>query len=157
MLVDLNIHVPFRENGMIPKEQHVTARGVGIWGLNNVCMCIYIYGYIHTYIYIYTYIYIHIYLVNLNPKKYRDDGREPGYELVSVENLTLLLKTWIWSNFPLFATFCRISSTISKPHGGCVPRCQKLSCFKLLARQVRSKSDSHVRHLGLRVFTLGLD
>ena len=120
-----------------------------------VIFILYIYIYIHVCVNVNVNMYI--YLVNLYPKKNRDEGREPGYELNSAESLTLLLKTWIWSNFPLFDTFCRISSTISKPRGGCVPPCQKLSCFKLLARQVRSKSDSHMRHLGLRVVLLGLD
>ena len=47
--------------------------------------------------------YNRIYLANPYPKKNRDEGREPGYDLFSAENLTLLSKTWIWSNFPLFA------------------------------------------------------
>lgn len=47
--------------------------------------------------------YIYIYLANPYPKKNRDEGREPAYDLFSAENLTLLSKTWIWSNFPLFA------------------------------------------------------
>ena len=48
-------------------------------------------------------LYTYIYLANPYPKKNRDEGREPGYDLFSAENLTLLSKTWIWSNFPLFA------------------------------------------------------
>ena len=80
-----------------------------------------------------------------------------------VENLVMicfLLKTWLYCRKPGFGAishFLPHLKHISKPRGGCVPRCQKLSCFKLLARQMRSKSDSHVRHLGLRGFMLGLD
>ena len=61
----------------------------------------YVYVYVHVYVNRYRYRYT--YLANPYPKKNRDEGREPGYDLFSAENLTLLSKTWIWSNFPLFA------------------------------------------------------